>query len=77
MKLLKIKIVLPVKSVTMKRTRTVIVDSTPNLEPEHVPVVVHPIVERILSQHENFRNQMDARIQLRKGKYNKLLVGAF
>ena len=38
------KIVLPVKSVTMKRTRTVIVDSTPNLESEHVPIVVQPVV---------------------------------
>ena len=69
--------VLPVKSVTMKRTRTVIVDSTPNLEPEHIPIVVQPIVAKTLNQHEILKSQMDARIQLRKEKYNKLLFGAF
>ena len=69
--------VLPVKSATMKRTSTITVDTTPNLEPEHVPIVVQPIVAKPLNQHEIFKNQMDARIQLRKEKYNKLLFGAF
>ena len=58
------KIVLPVKSVTMKRTKTITVDTT-------------PIIEKTLNQHEILKSQMEARIQIRKEKYNKLLFGAF
>ena len=75
---IKHKIVLPVKSVTMKRTRTVTVDNTPIIEEEtHTPIIIKPSIEKVLNQHEIFKNQMDARIQIRKEKYNTLLVGTF
>ena len=73
----------------MKRTRTVAVDNTPYLEAEptqrldysrseeHIPIIVKPIIEKPLNQHEIFKNQMEARIQIRKEKYNKLFFGAF
>ena len=35
------------------------------------------VVAPILDAHDIFRNQMNARIEVRKEKYNKLLEGAF
>ena len=62
----------------MKRTKTVLVDTTPIIEEEtHTPIIIQPSIEKVLNQHEIFKNQMEARIQIRKEKYNKLLVGAF
>ena len=72
---IKHKIVLPVKSVTMKRTKTITIDTTCDIE-EHTPIIVKPSIEKPLNQHELFKSQMDARIQIRKEKYNKLLSGA-
>jgi len=52
---IKHKKVLPAKSVTMKRNRTVIVDNQPNLEAEHTPpIIIQPIVEQVLNQHAIF-----------------------
>ena len=42
---IKHKIVLPVKSVTMKRNKTITIDTTRNIE-EHTPIIVQPIIEQ-------------------------------
>ena len=49
----------------------------PAIIEERDPIIVTPIVEKILTANDIFRSQMTERINIRKQKYNKLLEGAF
>ena len=73
---LKNKNVLPVKNIKLKRSKTVVIEEQPTIE--YKPSFEKPIVvEPILNAHDIFRNQINARIEVRKHRYNKLLEGAF
>ena len=75
---LKNKIILPVKNLKLKKAKSVaIVNEKPVLEIESKPIVVTPVVEKVLNAQDVFRSQMNDRIEVRKQNYNTLLEGAF